>query len=541
MRPVGSIGLRPPLTSSARAVWAVACLTAVCAGCGRPATRSERSAQVAHTAAATRGMRTQSLSGVVAILSALDRYDPRRGGEQAFDRLVQWQHAGQAGEATPAAPVAALIETLQSRLREAAGDLVARPSFDAAGDIMSIRDRCWLAAIARTARGAATDDLTVAENLFRWTIRSLAPVSDPPMVPGDKLPGTRWFFPGEILLSGRASAAQRAWIFLELLRQAGLDGVMLATGSTGSNPPRPWLPAAVIDGEAYLFETAYGMPVPGPGGRGVATIRQAAADPTVLESLSLPERRYPVQAADLAAGLRVLVPADAWSLAGRMTALDRDLAADHGVRTAIDHVGLVERAVRALPAGAAPEAALWAFPWETLARRPSAAPALAEELGPLEVAIPDRGGRAGFRPLFAGRVREFRGEWDGPDGAKAAYLAARPSRRVMSESVAGLNEEQAAATTRALVRMKEDATYWLGLVMLAEGQHEAAVDYLGRMTLEDSPDSRWTDAARLGMAAALAGLGRDAEAAALLRQDGSPQRFGSRLLAARLEAGAAPR
>jgi type IV pilus assembly protein PilB len=66
----------------------------------------------------------------------------------------------------------------------------------------------------------------VAANLFRWTVRSLALVSDPPMVPTTATPGTRWFSPGEILLSGRASAAQRSWIFLELLRQAGIDGVM---------------------------------------------------------------------------------------------------------------------------------------------------------------------------------------------------------------------------------------------------------------------------------------------------------------------------
>ena len=82
--------------------------------------------------------------------------------------------------------------------------------------------------------------------------------------------------------------------------------------------------------------------------------------------------------------------------------------------------------------------------------------------------------------------------------------------------------------------MKEDATYWLGLLTLGEGEFEAAADYLGRMTLEASPDSRWTDAARVNLAAALVGLGRDAEAVACLDEDGSPQRFGSRLEARRL-------
>jgi len=140
-----------------------------------------------------------------------------------------------------------------------------------------------------------------------------------------------------------------------------------------------------------------------------------------------------------------------------------------------------------------------------------------------------------MRPLFVGRLREFRGDLEGPAGAKAAYLAARPSRRAVAAAVAALPQDQAAAATRGLVRMKEDATYWLGLLTLSEGQFEAAIDYLGRMTLEASPDSRWTDAARVNLAAALVELGRVGEAATLLEEDGSPQRFGSRLLARRID------
>ena len=83
--------------------------------------------------------------------------------------------------------------------------------------------------------------------------------------------------------------------------------------------------------------------------------------------------------------------------------------------------------------------------------------------------------------------------------------------------------------------MKEDATYWLGVATLGEGQPEAAIDYLQRMTLENAPDSRWTDAARGNLGRAYAALGRVDEAVKVLREDGSPQRFGSRLLADRLE------
>ena len=500
--------------------------TAGAAAAGRAAVQTRRSA------GATEGMREQLLAGMVAVLAELDRYDDVRAAEQVFDRLVQWSHAARPAEWRPDP----LVATLPPDLRAAGAEVLERPTFDGVGDMHAIRDRVWLADIARTARGGGVDEVEAATRLFQWTIRWLAAVSDPPMVPSEAVPGSRWFFPGEILLAGRGSPGQRAWIFLELLRQAGIDGVMLATPGRGGGPPRPWVPAAIIDGEAYLFEPAYGLPIPGPLGRGVATVRQAASDPAILAGLSLPGRPYPVQAADLQ-HVAVLVAADAWSLSPRMTRLEAELASAHGVHVSIDASALAQRARATLPGDEVAEPGLWPFPWETLARRSLAAAPLADELGPLAVPLPagnPRDPSQTFRPLFVGRLREFRGDLDGPAGAKAAYLAARPSRRAIAAAVAGLPEEQAAAATRGLVRMKEDATYWLGLLTLGEGEFEAAADYLGRMTLEASPDSRWTDAARVNLAAALVGLGRDAEAVACLDEDGSPQRFGSRLEARRL-------
>ncbi len=514
--------------------------TPAAANSGAPggAAAGRAAVQTGRPTGATEGMREQLLAGMIAVLAELDRYDEVRAAEQVFDRLVQWSHAARPAEWRPDP----LVATLPPDLRAAGAEVLERTTFDGIGDMHAIRDRVWLADIARTARGGGVDELEAATRLFQWTIRWLAAVSDPPMVPSEAVPGSRWFFPGEILLAGRGSPGQRAWIFLELLRQAGIDGVMLATPGRGGGTPRPWVPAAIIDGEAYLFEPAYGLPIPGPLGHGVATARQAASDPAILAGLSLPDRPYPVQAADLQ-HVAVLVAADAWSLSPRMTRLEAELASSHRVHVAIDASALAQRAQATLPGAEAAEPGLWPFPWETLARRALAAAPLAAELGPLAVLLPagnPKDPSQTFRPLFVGRLREFRGDLDGPAGAKAAYLAARPSRRAIAAAVAALPEEQAAAATRGLVRMKEDATYWLGLLTLGEGEFEAAADYLGRMTLEASPDSRWTDAARVNLAAALVGLGRDAEAVACLDEDGSPQRFGSRLEARRLRPPVSP-
>jgi tetratricopeptide (TPR) repeat protein len=82
--------------------------------------------------------------------------------------------------------------------------------------------------------------------------------------------------------------------------------------------------------------------------------------------------------------------------------------------------------------------------------------------------------------------------------------------------------------------MKEDATYYLGVVTLGEGEFAAAIDFLDRMTLEASPDGRWADAARINAAMAYAASDQPEKARTLLEADESPQRFGSRLIARQL-------
>lgn len=524
---------------------AVAGLALTAWGCGRQpaATPAPPGGSTVARSPASRAAGDKLIAGAITAVSRLDDFDEQRAYEQAFDRLTQWSHLATADAV--AWRLDPLVATLREDLRAGGRTTLDQPSFDATGDVALLRDTRWLADIADAVRGDAVDDLEVALKLFEWTVRSLAIVGDPPMVPTAATPGTRWFLPGEVLLSGRASGPQRSWIFIELLRQSGIDAVMLATGDAATGTLRPWVPAAIIGGEAHLFEPTYGMPIPGRDGRGVATVRDAADDASVLEGLSLPDRPYPVKAAD-AATLSVLVAADPRSLSKRMAVLDRDCRTRHGMRLAVDADAVGRRAIAALP-NADARVELWEFPWETALRRRSDAAVEAtvrRELAPLSVTFTEtgRGDRDTarlVRPLFRARVREFRGDLDGPEGAKAAYLAARPSKAVIQDAIRNVPPEQSDLVERLYRQMKEDATYWLGVVTLEEGEYQAAVDYLGRMTLEAAPDSRWTDAARANLGRALAALGKTDEAIAVLREDGSPQRFGSRILADRLEKTAA--
>jgi hypothetical protein len=513
----------------------------VSSGNGRSVNGSDETVRV--TAAVPQAVRDRLLDGAMAVLGRLESYDEASAFAQVFDRINQWSHAValEGGDRAVSWKLDPLLETLPANLRGDTAETLSSSTFDAANDIPALRDQRWLADIAATARGDAIDDLDVAQKLFDWTVRSLAITSDPPMVPTATNPGTRWFLPGEILLAGRASGPQRAWIFLELLRHAGLEGVMLATGDASAGGLRPWIPALIAGGEAYLFEPTYGLPIPGPGGKGVATARQAESDPAILRGLNLPDRAYPIQAADIAT-LSVLVPASREQLARRMHQLDGRLAGVRRMDLAIDATDLGTRAVDALPGEKAEgRVRLWEFPWETQRRRRDDAAALAaagrRELAVFSVGLEPSGMEAAarsIRPLYAARLREFRGDLDGPEGAKAAYLLARPSNAVIAEALKQVPPEQADAARRLYDQMKEDATYWLGILTLGEGEYETAVDYLGRMTLDAAPDGRWADAARVNLARARLALGDTAAAVSLLRADASPQRFGSRILADRV-------
>jgi hypothetical protein len=493
-------------------------------------------------------VRGKLLDGALAVLGSLEKYDEESAAAQVFDRLNQWIHADPVGDEAASAAWKAdpLLDGLPAAYQplckpERLGSAV----FDANRDVIAIRDQRWLADIAMSARGEALDDLDIATALFRWTIRSLAIESDPPLAATPESRGVRWFERGEILLAGRASAAQRSWIFLELLRQAGLHGVMLATVDAEGGL-RPWIPALISGGEAYLFEPTYGLPITRADGSGIATARQAAADPAILDRLDQGGRPYPVAAADMQR-LGVLVAADPEALSRRMALVEKNLVGAATVRLAVDATALGTLAAAALPeSDNAPSMSLWRFPFEVRRRRlagdRATTAAVARELAGFAVAMDQGGGTRGsglrgrrtIRPLYAGRLREFRGELDGPEGAKKAYLMARPSRAVLNDLLKQVPEAQRDAVQRLYEQMKEDATYWLGVVTLAEEDYETAIDYLGRMTLEASPDGRWAAAARLNLATAKVGVGATAEAIALLNEDRSPQRFGSRLRAAEL-------
>jgi hypothetical protein len=111
----------------------------------------------------------------------------------------------------------------------------------------------------------------------------------------------------EIAVVGKGPPEDRAWVFSELLRQTGIDAVILrpASKKSGDAPPR-WLVGALIDKQIYLFDPTLGWPIPSPADKGTspavesaATLAQVLADDKLLRKLDVSaDKPYPLHSAD---------------------------------------------------------------------------------------------------------------------------------------------------------------------------------------------------------------------------------------------------
>jgi hypothetical protein len=107
-----------------------------------------------------------------------------------------------------------------------------------------------------------------------------------------------------VLRLGRGGPIERALVFLALLEQfgleddehSGLQGCLVLT-KDDKGAADLWCCGVAIGSKPdalYLFDPRLGLPVPGPGGKGVATLAQAQQDPAVLGQLKIDKLAYDV-------------------------------------------------------------------------------------------------------------------------------------------------------------------------------------------------------------------------------------------------------
>ncbi|HUE69386.1 MAG TPA: tetratricopeptide repeat protein [Pirellulaceae bacterium] len=418
--------------------------------------------------------------------------------------------------------------------------------------------------------------LATAARLFDWTIRNiqLDPLPPPPAPPkaivgaadpasalaskpgplrGELGPGYGQL-PWQTLLYGHGDAWERARTFILLSRQAGLDVVMLAIPEMeGAGGNRPWLPALLLKGQLYLFDTGLGLPIPGPAGRGIATLEQVVADESLLEQLDLPgDDPYPIHADDLTA-VSALIDAELASLTVRMRLLEPAIVGKRKM-TLVTRPSELKKELEACKHVSG--VSLWRVAIEAelyQAMLPEA----------LERDPPQRLARERLirlfepgRPLMHARHLHLQGKFDTPPdeesqlGARQRYSQLRLSdKRIESvddslgREILGLGNyplpsdpaERKAELDNMMAVMRiarQHATYWIALSHAETGNNEIAVEWFRDLVLTADPDTPWQTGARYNLGRCYEALGKWDQARQIYLTDDSPQRHGNVLRAA---------
>jgi tetratricopeptide (TPR) repeat protein len=575
-------------------VCAVSLISFVALGCGRSDSSSDN-LTAAHRSKSlpTDKQRGEILVGTMDTLFNFQEQESRQSLDLAVGRLNQWVRGQKiVGDWSPSP----LVETLpaahqKSKWVEKLGDTAFHYDYDG----QFLLEAVWLSRIARHVSGEAaasadsadplssplkftSDDdppeLRLAARLFDWTIRNIQLEPDDwPTSSQYKLP-RHWHTPYETVVLGRGTASDRAWVFILLARQQGLDVVMLAVKPDGTNNDagqlREWIPALVLTRgendsattELYLFDPRLGLPILAPDGGKIATLREVTADDTLLRQLDVDSKNpYPVKAEDLKE-VTALVETGPGYLSRRMEILENSLGGEQRVVLTVPVADLAEKLKSMEVIGS--RVALWPRPYETAAAR--RAPdertrSMAEfEMAPFEQlrrhivesatdrkvksrreesaewgAAPERQQRQRI-PLGVGRLLQLAGNYSHEDGAILYLNQAQYSDREQNEMFdAFFSQNRTSEEAKVIVaearRSDSMAKLWLGQIKAEQGQLDIAVKYF---TKWENPI--WKGAVDYNLARVYEAQGNLDQAIKIYQEDESPQRPGNLLRSRRLRA-----
>ena len=377
-------------------------------------------------------------------------------------------------------------------------------------DARHIEDCILYNAVATRVAGEG-DDLARATRLFAWLVRNVQLVPPGALAPpGGQQAKAR---PYDVLLRGMATEgpgdwSERSWVFIALCRQLNIDAAVLTIvpdGPVAEAQVAAWAVAVVVDGKPYLFDARIGLPIPGPGGKGVATLEQAIADPSILRALDLPgEDAYQTSAAALRRSkIGVLLDSTRGYLSPRMRTLERELSGRNRLVLHRDPAELEGVFSKAL-GGRFDKAQLWGMPLEVEVRLftdPQFVAAAQFAMYPFDSKL----------PLLSARMAQLRGELT---DAIQRYVAFRFAEGSMIDKATPMPRQLQA-------EMDMYATYFLGLAQLEKGLDDQAEFYFDQ-ALKTIPEPepgppfcrmyRWGAHTNLGLLATSKGQFRRAAA-----------------------------
>lgn len=479
-------------------------------------------------------------------LTRMDEFERSQASEKILYHLKQWISKQPDSPNWVMDPVVANLPPQYQGL--ASAERLRAKDFEPY-DTNMLQEAIWLRGIARTTiestvvppdltqtfldheqvTGAPVpEELRQATLLFDWTVRNLQLDQDVGLGDTHRMDSDLLLYAWEALMMGRGTLEEKSRVFVLLARQIGLPVVMLAMFDPSTEAaPRPWLPALYLDNQLYLFDMRWGVPIPGPEGKGIARLEQVMADPGLLSQLDIsPDATYPFTAEDLEEVI-ALVDATPAYLSHRMKLLEGALVGEQKLVLTANPSAL---ATELLESPGIRGIGLWTLPYQAFAAR--------SQLQELQRAQPGAAAIVGLgrefalfdpaqTPLLAARVSHFRGTWNDDEaraGARRLYLESRtPDAQIEAIGNIPLNvppEQQGQVTPERMEqhkarlrevqqlmrRTKENATLWLALLAYERGQYQVAIDYL--KPLVDDSDSAWSGSASYNLGRALESLGK---------------------------------
>lgn len=445
--------------------------------------------------------------------AALDMIQPERLGitaqlDVANSRLNDWLAAVEKATPLPetdaqsVAGTRALLE--KARLSTDQLDRLTAEKFDER-DVRHIRNCLLLKrSVDSVLQGAGREIdqpdqdryLDRAVQLFYYTVRNVALEDD------EKLPLPLF----RVLLFGRGTAEDRAWVFASLLRQLRIDAVILrasnarpaAGDDAAGRGDERWLVGVLLDEagangtekNVYLFDPRLGLPIPAPGDQNAtvlverpATLAQVLEDPAILERLNAGDRRYPITADDLKEPrVEVIGQTSLWaprmrrlqiSLSGRRSAIVYDPLEDSDIGQ-----GMLTRAAEfGQGRWSRDDVSVWPHPESAFFGFEQREGPVAERLAELDRAFnapvslaPDPQAKqikigAPEREQFKARTAQLTGDYA---TAIKSYVAIQLANSETQQLPVPADVRQMNA------QAAEDAAFWIGVCHMERGDYQAA-------------------------------------------------------------------
>lgn len=408
-------------------------------------------------------------------------------------------------------------------------------------DINYLHETSWLHAIAQWAVAddlphrtfwesykptitdeVASEELTKALKLFDWTVRNiqLAPLLDYPTIPADTegpvkispqlgLPGPGYSRTNRhVLTLGVGDWWQRARIFVLLARQQGIDVVLLGLPAEFGKTNQPWLTAAIIGKELYLFDFNKGLPVLNAAKTTIVTLKQLKEDVDFTQTLfPVAHQQQPQETLD---GLVGLIEADVVAVSHRMAILEKYLT---GERQMVLTVAPSIISLRLRTEHQINRSKIWLPIYEGYLFEA----ALHEKLVAQDAAALEFVSSARDHSLFRevpqlreGRFKLLRGVFDddesnlgvkGDNGAKTLMMASRIPTKLIEGMLENEDIQQALGLLkpadapvflwrqtlvdkqRTFVRAKDYASFYIAMIHMEQGHYQDAIDWFERRTI----------------------------------------------------------